>query len=262
MGRSLIDTKRQFHVQTLKGEVGRYCILPGDPGRVEMIAQYLDDAKPVAYNREYNIYTGTICGVAVTVCSTGMGGPSTAIAVEELIKCGADTFIRLGTCGGMNDKVHGGDLIIANAAMRGEGTSYEYLPEGYPCVAHFDVTDALKHSAENLCDENNGNSYHIGVVHSKDSFYGQVEPDNSPVAYKLNARWQSYIKAGCLASEMECAALYAVGQARDARCGAVLTALWNMEHAKNDEPDKFSFDHTKCIKCVIGAIEYLIEKDK
>ena len=260
--KTIIDTSRQFHIQTMPGEVGRYCILPGDPGRVELIAMYLDDAKEVAHNREYNICTGLLDGVPVTVCSTGIGGPSTAIAVEELIKCGADTFLRLGTCGGMNDKVHGGDLIIANAAMRAEGTSYEYLPEGYPSVSDFYVTDALRRSAQDIFEDKDGRRYHIGVVQSKDSFYGQLEPDNSPVSYKLNARWQSYIKAGCLASEMECAALYAVSQTHGVRAGAVLTALWNMEHAKSDTPDDFSFDHTRCIKCVIGAIRYLIKEDE
>lgn len=140
---SIMDGERQFHIRTIPEEVGRYVIMPGDPGRVPKIAALLDDARQVAQNREYNVYTGYLDGEKVTVCSTGIGGPSAAIAVEELVKCGADTFIRIGTSGGMDLSVSGGDLVIASAAVRGEGTSKEYLPEGYPAVADFTVITAL-----------------------------------------------------------------------------------------------------------------------
>ena len=258
---SIMDGERQFHIKAKAGEIGRYCILPGDPDRVEKIAAYLDDAKQIARNREYNVYTGTLKGRQVTVCSTGIGGPSAAIAVEELVKCGADTFIRIGTSGGIDLKVSGGDLIIASAAIRAEGTTYEYLPFGYPAVADFEVADALKCSAEGLSSDELGNRYHIGVVHSKDSFYGEVEPDNAPVGDNIKYRWDAYLKCGCLTSEMECAAVFSVGIARKARCGAVLTALWNVERSKAGLPDNITDDSTRAIKCVIGAIERLIEKD-
>ena len=259
---SIMDGERQFHIQAKKGEVGRYCILPGDPDRVPKIAAYLENAEQIAKNREYNVYTGYLNGEKVTVCSTGIGGPSAAIAVEELIKCGADTFLRIGTSGGIDLKVYGGDLIIANSAIRSEGTTYEYLPMGYPAVADFDVIDALRYSAEKLSTDENGNRYHIGVVHSKDSFYGEVEPDNAPVGEDIKYRWDAYLRCGCLTSEMECAAVFAVGIARRARCGAVLTALWNVERSKAGLPDNITDDSTRAIKCVIGAIERLIEKDK
>lgn len=259
---SIMDGERQFHIQAKKGEIGRYCILPGDPGRVPKIAQYLKDAKQISQNREYNVYTGYLGDEMVSVCSTGIGGPSAAIAVEELIKCGADTFIRIGTSGGMDMKVYGGDLIIANAAIRAEGTTYEYLPTGYPAVADFAVTEALKQAAEELSSGEPGNSYHVGVVHSKDSFYGQVEPENSGVSERLLTRWQSYLKLGCLCSEMECAAVYGVGLARGVRCGGVLTAIWNFERSKQDMPDNITLDSTRAIKCVLGAIERLIKQDK
>ena len=225
---SIMDGERQFHIQTLPDEVGRYVILPGDPGRVPNIAELLDDAVQVAYNREYNVYSGMLDGEKVTVCSTGIGGPSAAIAVEELIKCGADTFIRIGTSGGMDLKVSGGDLVIASAAVRGEGTTFEYLPADYPAVADFTVVEALKQAAEFTSTNETGNRYHIGVVHSKDSFYGEVEPENAPVAENIKSRWESYLRCGCLTSEMECAAIFAVGIARGARCGGVLTAIWFM----------------------------------
>lgn len=213
---SIMDGERQFHIQTLPDEVGRYVILPGDPGRVPNIAELLDDAVQVAYNREYNVYSGMLDGEKVTVCSTGIGGPSAAIAVEELIKCGADTFIRIGTSGGMDLKVSGGDLVIASAAVRGEGTTFEYLPADYPAVADFTVVEALKQAAEFTSTNETGNRYHIGVVHSKDSFYGEVEPENAPVAENIKSRWESYLRCGCLTSEMECAAIFAVGIAK--RC--------------------------------------------
>ena len=259
---SIMDGERQFHIKAKKGEIGRYCILPGDPDRVPKIAAYLENAKQIAKNREYNVYTGYLGGEMVTVCSTGIGGPSAAIAVEELIKCGADTFLRIGTSGGIDLKVSGGDLIIASAAIRAEGTTYEYLPKGYPAVADFDVVDALRYSAQKLSTDELGNRYHIGVVHSKDSFYGEVEPENSPVGENIKYRWDSYLKCGCLTSEMECAAVFSVGIARRARCGAVLTALWNVERSKQGLPDNITDDSTRAIKCVVGAIERLIEVDK
>ena len=258
---SIMDTERQFHIRTLPDEVGRYVILPGDPNRVPKIAELLDNAHQVSNNREYNVYTGFLNGEKVTVCSTGIGGPSAAIAIEELIKCGADTFIRIGTSGGMDLEVCGGDLVIASAAVRGEGTTAEYLPLDYPAVANFDVINALKLAADKLSSNELGNKYHIGIVHSKDSFYGEVEPENSPVGDNIKSRWDSYLKCGCLTSEMECAAIFAVGIARKARCGGVMTALWNVERSKLGLPDNITYDSTRAIKCVIDAIKILIEQD-
>ncbi|MGN0593944.1 MAG: nucleoside phosphorylase [Hominimerdicola sp.] len=259
---SIMDGERQFHIQTLPEEVGRYVILPGDPARVPKIAQLLDNAKQVAQNREYNVYTGYLNGEKVTVCSTGIGGPSAAIAVEELIKCGADTFIRIGTSGGMDLKVSGGDLCIAQAAVRGEGTTNEYLPADYPAVADFQVVTSLVQAAEELSTDEVGNRYHVGVVHSKDSFYGEVEPENSPMETDIKERWNRYIRCGCLTSEMECAAVFAVCTARKARCGGVLTALWNVERSKANLPDNVTYDSTRAINCVISAIKKLIQADR
>lgn len=266
---TIMSENERFHLKIKKGDVGRYVILPGDPGRVPKIAEYLDDAVQVAQNREYNIYTGKLLGEKVSVCSTGIGGPSAAIAVEELIESGATTFIRVGTCGGIALQVLGGDLIIAEAAVRAEGTSYEYLPQGYPALANFEVTSALVQAAKEIYDNPNvfGN-YHVGVVHSKDSFYGEVNPDGSAVGENIKSRWDSYLKSGCLASEMECAAIYAVGQVRKAegkipriRCGAVLTALWNAERSKRGLDDTISNDTTRGIKCAVRALEIIIAND-
>lgn len=263
---TIMNDEVRFHLKIKHGDVGRYVILPGDPGRVPKIAALLDNAQQIAQNREYNIYTGTLRGKKVSVCSTGIGGPSAAIAVEELIDSGANTFIRVGTSGGIDLSVFGGDLIIAEAAIRAEGTSYEYLPQGYPSIADFDVTTALVNAAKELSTEEPGNRYHVGVVHSKDSFYGEVNPDGSAVGDNIKSRWDSYVKCGCLTSEMECAAIYAVGTVRSVfpkkiRCGGVLTALWNAERSKRNMPDNITDDSTRGIKCAIRAIELLIEQD-
>lgn len=258
---SIMDGERQFHIQTLPEEVGEYVILPGDPGRVPKIAALLENAVQVACNREYNVYTGTLSGKKVSVCSTGIGGPSAAIAVEELIKCGAHTFIRVGTSGGMDLSVTGGDLIIASGAVRGEGTSREYLPPEYPAVANFEVVQALAQAAAKLMSQEK-NTYHVGVVHSKDSFYGEVEPESSPMSRDIDRRWDAYMRCGCLTSEMECAAVFSVGLARRARCGAVLTALWNVERSKAGLPDQVTYDSSRAIRCAVEAIRILIAQQE
>ena len=229
MSVALFQDERQFHIKTLPHEVGEYVILPGDPGRVPKIAAYLDDAKLISQNREYTVYTGYLCGEKVSVCSTGIGGPSAAIAIEELIKCGAKTFIRVGTSGGMNLDVVGGDIVIPSAAIRGDGTSYEYLTEDYPAVSDFTLNQSLYNAAKRLCSGKEGDNVHVGVVQSKDSFYGETHPETMPIAGKLKERWGAYLRAGCLTSEMECATLFSVGLAWRVRVGAVIGVLWNVE---------------------------------
>ncbi|SDB38003.1 uridine phosphorylase [Ruminococcaceae bacterium FB2012] len=258
----ILDGDRQFHIQTTQDEISRYVILAGDPGRIPKIAGYFDDARQISFNREYNVYTGTLDGVKVSACSTGIGGPSSAIAVEELIKCGADTFIRVGTAGGIADKVRGGDLVVASAAICAEGTSREYLPSGYPATADFDVTYYLGHAARELSEDRDGCRCHVGIVHSKDSFYGQVAPETSPVFYTLKNRWESYKRLGCLCSEMECAAIYSVGLTRGVRCGAVLLAIWNMERTYSGEDDTKTLDTDRAIRCAVSAVRKLISADR
>ena len=205
---ALLTENEQFHLKIKNGDVGRYAILPGDPGRVPLIAKYLDNAEFVVSNREYTTYTGYLLGEKVSVVSTGIGGPSAAIAVEELIRSGTDTFIRIGTSGGMDISVSGGDLVVAQASIRSEGTSHEYIPENYPAVADFEVTAALKAAGDALSEDVDGKRCHVGVVHSKDSFYGEIEPLQMPVGDKLSGSWAAYVKCGCLTSEMESAAIF------------------------------------------------------
>ena len=248
---------KQYHIGLTKDQVGGYVVMPGDPGRVPKIAEYLDNAEFMAQNREYTTYTGELNGEKVSVCSTGIGGPSAAIAIEELIKCGAHTFIRVGTCGGMRLDVVGGDIVIATGAIRGDGTSREYLTPDYPAVSDFMVSSALRQAALE-----NGLRHHLGVVQTKDSFYGEIAPETMPIADYLNQRWQAYLKSGCLASEMEAAALFSVGLVRNVRVGCVLTAIWNVEreHAGLDNPE--FHDSSRAIICAVEALKILIKDDK
>lgn len=249
------DTK-EYHIQVAKGEVGRYVILPGDPGRCEKIAQYFEHPVLVAQNREYTTYTGTLDGVPVSVTSTGIGGPSASIAMEELIHCGADTFIRVGTSGGMQPEVLGGDVVIATGAIRNEGTSKEYAPVEYPAVADFAVVQALKESADALALRS-----HLGVVQCKDNFYGQHSPDSMPVAYELNQKWKAWLDCGALASEMESAALFIVGAVRRVRVGAVMLVIANQTRREMGLEDIQVHDTDSAVRVAVEAVRNLIRQD-
>ncbi len=249
--------EKEYHILCSPGELGEYCILPGDPGRVPRIARYLDDAKLVAQNREFVTYTGSLDGVPVSVASTGIGGPSAAICMEELIHCGVKTFIRVGTCGGIRLDVCAGDLVVAMSAVRQEGTSYEYAPEGYPATADFEVLSALSEAARAMQIKT-----HVGVVQAKDSFYGQHSPELMPVAPMLLAKWDAYKKLGVLASEMESAALFVLAAARGVRCGAVFSVVWNQEREKAGLDQDNHFDTDEAIRCAIAATRLLIAKDR
>ena len=255
----MLDTKgKQYHIGVGAGEVGKYCILPGDPGRCEKIAAFLDKPYHVSVNREYNVWNGYLEGELVTVCSTGIGGPSTAIAAEELFACGADTFIRIGTCGGISLDVKSGDVVIASGAVRQDGTSLEYAPIIFPAVADCDVLFALAKSAKALEYES-----HIGVVQSKDSFYGQHSPYRMPTEKDLCEKWEAWKRLGVLASEMEASTLFVVSASLGAKAGAVFTSVWNQERflAGLDGDSDETHDTERAIKTAVEAIRILIKKD-
>ncbi|WFR55569.1 uridine phosphorylase [Anaerocolumna sp. AGMB13025] len=246
----------QYHVQLKPGDVGKYVILPGDPKRCEKIAKHFEDAKLMADSREFVTYTGYLNGVKVSVTSTGIGGPSASIAMEELVRCGADTFIRVGTCGGMQEEVLGGDLVIANGAIRMEGTSKEYAPMEFPAVPDIHVLNALIKAAEE-----DGEAYHVGVVQCKDAFYGQHEPETKPVSYELTDKWQAWLRLGCLASEMESAALFVVGSYLRVRVGSVFLVVANQEREKKGLSNTQVHDTEAAIKVSVNAIRNLIQED-
>ena len=236
---------KQYHIDCQKGDVGEYVLLPGSPDRVPLIASFLDDAKEIARKREYVTYTGSLHGVPVSATSTGIGGPSTAIAVEELYKIGARTFLRVGTSGIMQPYIKTGDFIVATSAIRDEGTSHQYLPPAFPAVADFGVVRALQQS----CALNKVQSY-TGVVHSKDSFFGEVESQRMPLYPQLKANWEAWIAGGALCSEMEAATLFIVASCLRARAGAILQA-GSTHHSV--EP---------LCRAAVDGIRLLIEQDK
>ena len=253
----MIVTERQYHINCREGDVGRYCILPGDPGRCEKIARYFDDPVHVMTNREYVTYTGALLGEKVSVVSTGIGGPSASIAIEELAAIGADTFVRVGTCGGIRLDVKSGDLVIATGAVRMEGTSREYAPIEYPAVSDFEVLTALVDAAKGM-----GKTWHAGVVQCKDSFYGQHSPERMPVSWELEQKWQAWKRLGVLASEMESAALFVAANALHVRCGSVFHVVWNQErNAAGLDQDKD--EDTDCaIRAGVEALKLLILRDR
>jgi uridine phosphorylase len=251
----LADISVQYHVALKKGDIGRYVLLPGDPGRCESIAAHFDNPRHIASHREYVTYTGTLDGASVSVTSTGIGGASTAIAVEELIRCGADTFIRVGTCGGMQPDVAVNDVVIAQAAIRFDGTSKEYIPVEFPAVAHYGVLRALDQAAAI-----SGYNTHIGVVQCKDSFYGQHEPERMPARDMLLSKWRAWTEAGCLASEMESATLFILGSVLKARTGAVLIVAGNQVNRKGLPGVEF-LGPEPAIKVAVDALRILIKND-
>ena len=246
----------QYHLQIRPGDVGRYVIMPGDPKRCAKIAKHFDDAKLIADSREYITYTGYLDGEKVSVTSTGIGGPSASIALEELTLCGADTFIRVGTCGGIELDVKGGDIVVATGAIRMEGTSREYAPIEYPAVADLDVTNALVAAAK----EKNFTHY-TGVVQSKDAFYGQHEPEKMPVGYELINKWEAWKMMGCLASEMESAAMFICASKLRARAGSCFLVVANQEREKLGLENPVVHDTDMAVRTAVGAVRNLIRQD-
>lgn len=247
----------EFHLKIRPGDVGRYVLLCGDPGRCERIAGYFDTAVFLKTNREYTIWNGTLDGEMVTVCSTGIGGPSTAIALEELMHCGADTFIRIGTAGGMAPEVMGGDVVIGTGAIRMEGTSREYVPIEYPAVADYrivaDLVDAAR--AEKV-------PFHVGILHNKDNFYGQHDPDTMPVRDELKSKWNAFLDCGTLASEMESAALFIICAVRRARAGSVVQVFANQTRRAAGLDDPMVLETEDVIRVGVQGLRRTIRRDR
>ncbi len=252
------ENELMHHIKCKVGDVGRYVLLPGDPGRVPKIAAYLDDAAHVQTNREYEVWTGYLDGEKVSVMSTGMGGPSAAIGMEELKMIGADTFIRIGTCGGIDPSLVPGSLIIPTGAIRKDGTGREYAPVEFPAVPNFDLVCALKNAAEKL-----GYSHALGVVECKDSYYGQHAPERMPVKYELLQKWEAWKMAGALGSEMESSTLFVVASVLRVRCATVLLLARNREREDSLNTGLVRVtDTAPAIETAIEALRSIIRADK
>lgn len=237
------ESEKMYHIDLAKGDVGKYVFLPGDPGRTDLIASYLDDAKLVAHNREHKTWTGYLDGEKVSVLSTGMGCASTAIAMEELIKVGADTFIRIGTAGRVNDASldKNVDGAICTAAVRDEGTTLQYIPIAYPAVADRTLILAMRNAARK-----NNKNFIEGITQSKDSFYGEVDPDSSPQSVMLKQRWDIWRNSNVVASEMESAAIFVISSIRKTRAVSVMSFK----------------DMPSTIEVAIDGLKTIINKDR
>lgn len=255
------DDGLMFHLHIKEGDIGRYVLMPGDPGRVSKIAAFLEDAQAVAQNREYTTYTGSLLGEKVSVISTGIGCPSTAIAIEESIEVGADTLIRVGTSGAMQPHIHTGDLAVVTGAIRDEGTSRAYLPIEFPAVADPDVVAALREGCQKL-----GYTHHTGISHSKDSFYGEVERKRMPMAAMLEDKWIAYVAGGAICSEMESATLFILASVYRKRAGTITAIINSAELAEMEMSDQNkkmdTGDENRVIKAAVEGLKILIQKDR
>lgn len=251
------DDNRQHHIQVAPGKVGRYVFLPGDPGRCEPIAAFFDEPRLVAKNREYETWTGYLDGEMVSVTSTGIGSPSAAIAMEELVRVGSDTFVRVGTSGSMQPHVNPGDLGVIHGAIRDEGTTSHYLPIEFPAVADVDITRALTLGARSL-----GKTVHVGISQSKDSFYGQHEPGRMPVASRLNERWSAWMAGGAICSEMEAAGLFIVASTLGVRAGGIMMILGHPDQSPMTEAEWKAGAVENVLPAAIAGMRELITADR
>lgn len=250
--------KKMMHIGLRPGDIGEYVFLPGSPERSEKIATYLDDAAEVAYNREFRTFTGTLDGTRVSVCSTGMGCPSTAIAVEELYEIGAHTLIRIGSCASTSPKVCLGDIVIPNGAVRMEGVAQHYLPIEFPPVPDMGLVEQLEKATQQL-----GYPYNIGVSITKASFYTQMAAETKPVGYELVHKWNAYEKGGATSTEMESAALFIIGGCLNIRTATVLVSATNYKNYSNDSSKNGPKDiEHRAIEVGIEAMKAIIRQDE
>jgi len=242
----------QYHIRAQPGDVGEAVLLPGDPGRVESIAKLLDRPRLIAHNREYVTYTGDVQGRTVSVCSTGIGSPSTAIAVEELAAIGATTFIRVGTTGSIQSHVGFGDLVVATAAVRDEGTTPGYAPLGYPAVADFELAQAMLGAARGL-----NHRVHAGIVRSHDSLYTDLHAAAMPRREELEQALRVWQRAQVLWNDMESSAIFVICGLRRLRGGSVLTVVNEPGEADIDPKKVAALDLTPMFRVALAAIGQL-----
>jgi len=246
---------RQYHIGVKKNEISRIVLLPGDPDRVKKIIKYWDEAQLISKHREYLTYTGKYKDVSVSVTSTGIGGPATAIALEELLEVGADTFIRVGSTGAIQDNINVGDLIISIAAVRFDGTSKQYAPVEYPAVANYEIVLALIEAAELL-----GVKYHVGLTASTDSFYvGQGRTGYRGYLPSWNKNIVNDLRSmNVLNFEMETATLFTLANIYNVRAGAVCAVY--AQRIKNEFVANAGEEDA--IKVANEAVKILDEWDK
>jgi uridine phosphorylase len=247
--------EKKYHIGLAKGEVGDYVLVPGDPGRTPMIAKYLDGAREVAFSREYRTFTGSLGGVPVSTISSGMGGPSVAIAVEELNELGVHTFLRVGTCGAAQPEIKMGDLVIAIGSVRSEGTPNGYVPLEYPAIASLDVVNALVDASQSA-----GAPHHVGVIRSVDALYADLMPDRMPRPHHLHEELDMWSRAGILSNDMETSTLLVVARIRKLRAGTINLCVDELGAGEIHHLDPSYMD--RLLRVAVDAIRILIQRDK
>lgn len=252
-----MQEKKMMHLSITKDQIGEYVFLPGSVERAAKIAAYFDNPVKIAHHREYLTYTGTLAGVPVSVTSTGIGGPSSAIAVEELFECGAHTMMRIGSCASTSPKVKVGDVIIPNGAVRMEGTGLHYLPEEFPAIPDYEMLKELEAAARKL-----NIPYNIGITISKDSFYTEVSPETKPVYQELKSKWEAYEKGGATNSSMECATLFLVAASLGIRMSSVMISATNYKSYTNYHKDYPREWEDRAIQVGIEAMTQIIKTDR
>lgn len=252
-----MEKKRMLHIALTEGEIGRYVFLPGSPERAEKISRYFENPQEVAFHREYRTFTGTLDGVPVCVTSTGIGGPSTAIAMEELYQCGADTMMRVGSCASTSPKLKQGDIMIPNGAIRMESVGSHYLPLEFPAVPDFNMTKELEKAAIKV-----GYPYQIGVTITKASFYTQTSPETKPVGKELMMRWEMYEKGGAISTSMECAPLFLIGASLGIRTSCVMVSATNCkDYEGQGDKQPLTNLEDRAIQVAIEAMRNIIRQD-
>lgn len=248
-------TERKYHIGLTQGEVGAYVLVPGDPFRTKLIAEHLEGAEEKAWSREYRTFTGHLDGTAVSTCSSGIGGPSMAIAVEELGELGVHTFLRVGTCGAAQPGIHLGDLVIATGAVRTEGTPDGYIPREYPAIASLDLVTALLEAASAA-----EAPHHLGVIRSVDALYSDLLPERMPRPAELRAELDMWSRAGVMANDMESSTLMVVSALRGWRAGVLLLCVDELGTGEIQHRDP-AYMH-RMLDVAVDAFRRLIEKDR
>jgi uridine phosphorylase len=252
-----MEQAKKMHIGIRPGEVGRYVFLPGKVERVVLIAQYFEHSRELTRNREFHTFVGELDGEPVAVTSTGIGGPSTAIAVEELFQCGADTMIRIGSCASTSPRSRIGDVIIPKGAVRMEGTGDHYLPVEFPAVPDYVLFRALERAARN-----SGFPYNTGITITKDSYYTEVSPETKPVYPELKYKWEAYEKGGATNTDMECSLLFLAGASLGVRTASVMVCATNYRAYSNDFKDNPVDWENRAIVVGIAAMRDIIHRDK
>ena len=248
-----VKDEKKYHIGLTREDVGDYVLVPGDPFRTPLIAKHLEGAREVAFSREYRTFTGTVGGVRVSAMSSGMGGPSVAIGVEELRELGVHTLLRVGTCGALQRQVKMGDLVIAIGSVRTEGTPDAYVPKEYPAIASLDVVNALVEAAEAARVP-----HHLGLMRSVDALYPDLVPDQMPRP-DLKAEHELWTRAGIIGNDMETSTLFIVSRLRGMRAGTVCLCVDEIGAGEIHHLDPSYMD--RMLSVAVDAIRRLIKRD-